>query len=271
MKYPIKSLFILRGNLSKKVNLTIMIIGFIFILFVWSIITGLNLIPTSLLPTPWSVIASFKELHFEDALIRNTIFSLKLNILGYIEAIIIAIPIGFIIGLFPLFRESFKKTLDSFRFIPLSAVTGLFIAWFGIGNDMKIHFLAFGIIVYLLPVVAQRIFEVDEVYTQTAATLGARDWQVITSVFVPGALSRVIDDIRVLTAISWTYIIIAELLNKTEGIGALAYTAARQSRIDKVFAVLVVIIIIGIVQDKLFMLLDKTLFPFKYASKEKIS
>jgi NitT/TauT family transport system permease protein len=68
----------------------------------------------------------------------------------------------------------------------------------------------------------------------------------------------------VLTAISWTYIIVAELVNKTGGVGALIFTAARQSRLDKVFAVLFVIIIIGILQDKLFQWLDKKLFPFKH-------
>ena len=60
------------------------------------------------------------------------------------------------------------------------------------------------------------------------------------------------------------HIIIAELVNKSGGIGALAYVSARQSRIDKVFAILFVIILIGFVQDKLFTKLDKVLFPHKY-------
>jgi NitT/TauT family transport system permease protein len=77
-------------------------------------------------------------------------------------------------------------------------------------------------------------------------------------------MSRVSDDIRVLTAISWTYIIVAEMINKNGGIGAMIFTAARQSRLDKVFAILILIIIIGFIQDKIFHWLDRKLFPHKH-------
>ena len=112
--------------------------------------------------------------------------------------------------------------------------------------------------------VVQRVREVEEVYVQTAYTLGASKWQQIRTVFIPAVLSRVSDDVRVLVAISWTYIIVAELVNANSGgIGALAFKSARQSSIDKVFALLLVIIIIGFIQDKLFLLLDRILFPYK--------
>jgi NitT/TauT family transport system permease protein len=96
--------------------------------------------------------------------------------------------------------------------------------------------------------------------------LGASKWQIITKVFVPGVLSRVSDDIRVLTAISWTYIIVAELVNNEGGIGALIFRASRQSRLDKVFAGLFVIILIGFIQDKIFIWLDRRIFKYKYAN-----
>jgi NitT/TauT family transport system permease protein len=259
-----KNLFELRGILSNKLSLLIEVIGFFVVLSAWVLVTHFNLIPSSLLPSPFKVLYSFKELHFEDALIRNALFSIKLNYLGYLEAIAISLPIGFIIGLFPICRSLVNRYIVALRFIPLTAVTGLFIAWFGIETNMKVQFLAFGIIVYLLPVVIQRIDEVENVYVQTVYTLGANKWQTIRTVFIPAVISKISDDVRVLVAISWTYIIVAELLNKSGGIGALAYTAARQSRIDKVFAVLVVIILIGFVQDRLFVWLDKKAFPYKY-------
>lgn len=61
-------------------------------------------------------------------------------------------------------------------------------------------------------------------------------------------MSELFDDTRVLVAISWTYIIIAEMLNMNRGIGAALYESTRQSRIDETFALLIVIIVIGIVQ-----------------------
>jgi NitT/TauT family transport system permease protein len=245
-------------------SLFLSLIGLAGILTIWSSLTFTGWVGKSILPDPISVLTSFKELHFNDLLVRNTLYSIKLNIFGYIEAIAGSLLLGFIIGLFPVVKGITSRYVDAIRFIPLTAVTGLFIAWFGIETNMKVQFLAFGIIVYLLPVVVQRITDVDEIYLQTAYTLGANKWQIFKTVYWPYVTSKIFDDIRVLTAISWTYIIVAELVNKTGGVGALIFTAARQSRLDKVFAVLFVIVIIGILQDKLFKWLDQKLFPFKH-------
>lgn len=220
-----------------------------------------------LLPSPIKVIKAFPELNKDDDVIGNTFFSIKLNIFGYLLAIIVAIPIGFLLGLVPLFRGLFSKIIDSYRFIPLTAVTGIFIMWLGLGSQMKVSFLAFGIVVYLIPVVVQRIDEVQKVYLNTVFTLGASPLQTIKTVYIPYVLSKLIDDIRVLTAISWTYITIVEMLNKGGGIGELIWTAKRQSRIDKAFAILIIIVIIGVLQDKIFVMIDKVLFPFKHVNK----
>ena len=231
-------------------------------------VTQQNWISNSLLPSPVEVVTSLGELYTQNNLLSNLLYSLYLNLAGYLLAVLIAIPIGFLIGLFPLFKALFSRNVDALRFVPLTAVTGLFIAWFGLGSSMKVAFLAFGIIVYLLPVVVQRVLEVEDVYVQTAYTLGATKWQRIKSVFIPAVLSRVSDDIRVLVAISWTYIIVTEVVNANSGgIGALAFKMARQSQIDKVFAILLVIIIVGFLQDLLFKLIDRLLFDFKYQTK----
>ncbi len=222
-----------------------------------------------LLPSPLKVLSSFKELHNKDDLIGNSFQSMKLNIFGYIVAILVSIPLGFLLGLIPLFSGMFSKVVDSIRFIPLTAVTGIFIMWFGLGSEMKVLFLAFGIIVYLIPVVVQRVKEVETVHLRTVFTLGAGTWQTIKTVYMPYVFSKLIDDIRVLTAISWTYITIAEMLNKGGGLGELIWMAKRQSRIDKAFAILIVIVIIGLLQDRIFVLLDKLFFPYKHLNKGK--
>lgn len=257
-------LFKIGAEISPKLRVLIGSIGFIVILFGWWAICHMGLVPAGILPAPDRVLYSFYELHFEDELVRNLSYSIKLNLLGYIESILICMPIGFIIGLYAFPRALSSKYIDAIRFVPLTACTGIFIAWFGIDDPMKVQFLAFGIIVYLLPVVVQRVREIDEVYTQTTYTLGATQWQTIKSVYIPAVSSKISDDIRVLVAISWTYIIIAELLNKTNGVGALIFTAQRQSRIDKVYALLFLIVAVGFIQDKIFEFIDKKLFKYKY-------
>ena len=260
------SIFELRYPIPKRQHLLLEIAGLVGFLVLWQLV-AMRIDSPAILPSPLVVISSFPELHFEDFLIKNALFSIKINLLGYLQAILISIPLGMVVGLFTPIGAVVNRYVDAIRYIPLTAVTGLFIAWFGIYLNMKIQFLAFGIFVYLLPIVVQRVKEVDDVYVQTAQTLGANRWQVIARVFIPGVLSRLSDDIRVLTAISWTYIIVAEMVNNEGGLGALIFRAARQSRLDKVFAVLFVIIIIGIIQDKIFQWLDRRAFGFKYAKE----
>lgn len=261
------SLLKLNGKLTNRQSLLLGLAGFMLLLLIWVLLTsGQNpVFPSYILPKPANVFNSFGSLYHDNDIVRNTCLSLGLNLAGYLEAILIAIPLGFVIGLFPLFKGLSQRQVDAIRYIPLTAVTGLFIVWFGTSTAMKVHFLAFGILIYLLPVVMVRVNEVDDVYLKTVYTLGASNWQTIKTVYIPSVLSRLTDDIRVLTAISWTYIIVAEGIGSTGGLGALIWRAGiRQGRVDKVFAMLLIIMIIGIIQDKLFIYLDKVFFPYKY-------
>lgn len=266
----IKKLFALRGDLDRRTTTILEILGIALLLFIWYVLTlGESPIAnTGILPRPWDVLKSIGDLFRENELLKNICRSIGYNISGYLEAIIIAIPIGFLLGLIPLFRGLFRQPIDALRYVPLPAAIGLFISLFGLGTGLKIHFLAFGIVIYLVPVVVQRINEVDEVYLKTVYTLGANWWNTLTSVYIPSVISRLSDDIRVLTAISWTYIIIAESIGSRGGLGALIWRIGqRQGRMDIVYALLLIIILIGILQDKLFLNLDKQFFPHKYSAK----
>lgn len=263
-----KKLFKIGGELDSKQELLTGIMGLSFIILVWYFITDLTgWIGPATIPSPKSVLFAFGELVVKDDLLGNTGYSLFLNFRGYLEAISFSIPLGFVIALVPLLKGMFSRPLDALRYVPLTGLVGVFIAWYGIGIPMKAHFLAFGIIVYLLPIVVQRVKETEKVYLDTAWTLGATNWQMIRKVYIPSTLSKVFVDIRVITAISWTYVIVAEMVNNEGGVGAMIYSAAKQSRLDKIFAVIVLIILIGFIQDKLFQILEKVFFKFKFAQK----
>lgn len=263
-------LFKLRGRLSNRARITLEIGGALFLLLLWYFATKGEdpLVKKGILPKPSDVFHSFADLYYDNELVKNICRSIGFNLSGYIEAILLSLPLGFALGLVPFFRGSLQRPVDAIRYVPLPAAIGLFIAWFGLGTGLKVHFLAFGILIYLIPVVVQRIDEVNEVYLKTVFTLGAKNWQTITSVYLPSVFSRLFDDIRILTAISWTYIIIAESIGGEGGIGALIWRVGqRQGRTDKIFALLIIIIIIGIIQDKIFTALDRTFFPFKYEAE----
>ena len=260
------------GSVDKTTSTIISLLGLVILLLVWYLLTLTGeIIPNAILPNPVNVIKSYGVLVTENDLFGNAWYSIKLNIYGYVMAVVLAIPLGFVIGMFPIAKSLFSQYIDAIRFLPLTAITGIFIAWFGIGFDMKVYFLSFGILIYLLPIIVQRINELqnpsndkDFVYLQTITTLGASNWQKFRYVYFPYVTEKISEDIRVITAISWTYIIVAELMNKEGGIGGLIYTLGRQSRTSEVFALLFLIILIGFLQDRLFKMLDELLFPSKY-------
>jgi NitT/TauT family transport system permease protein len=255
----------IRGSISKRVALILQVSGILFLVFLWQTICWTGWVTPSLLPPPFKVLQAYPVLHFKFALVRNLGYSCYLNGMGYLEAVAVCLPLGFVIGMLPLFEGMFSKQVDAIRYLPLTALTGLFMVWFGIDDMMKIQFLAVGIMVYLLPVVVMRVREVPVIYQQTAFTLGASKWEMFATVFFPYVKSKVILDIKVLVAISWTYVTIAEMQHDVGGIGAMAVSTAKQGMVDKTFAILTVILIVGFIQDKLFIGLDWLLNPQKYA------
>jgi len=95
-------------------------------------------------------------------------------------------------GLIPGVRALVSKYFDAFRFLPLPAVTGVFVALFGLGVGLKIHFLSFGILLYLIPVIVQRIDEIETIHKQTITTLGATKWQTIRKIVLPNSMNGIL-------------------------------------------------------------------------------
>jgi NitT/TauT family transport system permease protein len=260
------------GSINKKTELVVGIIGAVILLFLWHLITvSGNIIPNSILPNPFKVLFSYGEMFKESELLVHTWSTIRLNLMAYVYALLIAIPLGFIIGLYPITNALFSKYIDGVRYTPMTAVGGVFLAIFGLTFTMKANFLAFGVFIYILPVVVQRVRDLqnpananDHVLLQTIQTLGATQWQKFRYVYLPYVMERVSTDVINLTAVSYTYVCFAEVLFKEYGIGALIHTMSRQSKTPEVFALLFLIIIIGVVQDIILKYLDKQLFPSKY-------
>jgi NitT/TauT family transport system permease protein len=258
-----KLIIILKRFLRENLSL-LQLLGWLVIFGIWYFITNYGIINTHILPTPQKTLNAFIEMKRDDNLGKNILFSVRINLLGYLKCILGAIVFGFAIGLNPTVRKMFSKQVSALRFVPITAMMGIFIAISGLTIATKINFLAFGIWVYLVPVVVQRIDEVSTTHLQMMKTLGASSWQTLVHVQWKSVISRLSDDIRILVGISWTYIIVAELAGIQGGLGSLIFLGERQSNVGKVYSVIIIIIAIGIIQDFLFKVLDRLLFKFKY-------
>lgn len=255
-------------------NIIISVIGFTIILLGWHLISVNEIIPTKILPDPFNVIGSIPGMITEDHLLPNIWFTVKLNLICYIYAIVLSFPIAYAIACLPIFNLLFGRPINTIRFIPFSALTGLAIAIFGLTFNMKVWFLTGSIMVYIIPAIVNTINNLqntkndkDNVYLQTIKTLGGNKWQQFRYVYWPYVTSNVIPTFIDLLAVSYTYCVIAELIYKdgnVMGIGAMITLMIRRSYISEAFALLFIIVIIGALQDLLLKKLYKRVYSYKF-------
>lgn len=277
-KNILKRLFQFGGesDFGKTGNTIIAVAGLCVTFCLWWLISIFEIIPTKILPNPIDVIKSLGPLFSDYYLFSNTWFTVKLNLLSYFWAILLSFPIGFAIGLIPFLNVFIGKYINVLRFSPLNAVTALFIAVFGLVFSMKVYFLTVAIMIYIIPEIVNVINNLqnpsnvkDHIYLQTIDTLGATSWQKFRYVYWPYVTSNVANSIINLFGISYSYVVVAELIYKdgnVTGLGSMINTMIRQSKMPEAFAALFIIMIIGYVQDLILSKAMKKLFPYKYKS-----
>jgi NitT/TauT family transport system permease protein len=237
--------------------------GFGTLLAVWCALSYGGIVPAVILPSPTDVLRAFPALHFEEALVRSAGWSLYRVGMGFLLSAAVAIPLGLLMGTFPKVKHFLAPLVDPLRFLPISALVPLFLVWFGIEEAMKIMLLFAGIFVYLLPLVVEAVDNVEEVYLQTAVTLGATRGQLVRHVLIPGSLPAIGEALRVMNGIGWTYVILAEIVNARYGLGHLITVAGKRSHVDQIFAGVLVILAIGVVTDWMIRILNRQLFAWK--------
>ena len=263
----------IRGMLTYEKRRIISLFSVLLFIGIWSILSYGVFVTPLILPSPTAVMKAFPVLHWDHALIRNAISSIYRITMGFLLASIVAVPLGVAMGAYPAVKAFFRPIVDPLRYLPIAALVGLFIVWFGIANQMKIMLLFTGIIVYMLPLIVESVEDVEEVFLSTAYTLGATQRQIITQVLVPAALPTIFEALRVMNAIGWTYIILAEAISggggsansvlDSSGLGFLIIVAQKRSHTDQIFALIIVILIIGVLTDLILSYLNRKLFFWK--------
>jgi NitT/TauT family transport system permease protein len=217
------------------------------------------------LPPPGEVLRSLLYLFFERDLFGAILVSTGRILLAFGLSIAVAIPLGIAMGSFDSVNRFFDPIMAPLRYLPITAFIPLLILWFGIEEKQKIAFLFLGTFVYLLPVVVDAIKVVPEELIQTAFTLGASKWQAIRTVLIPAALPQIFDSFRVMNAIAWTYIILAEIVNPQNGIGYILRLAEQHTKPAWSFAGILIVGVIGITTDLVIRGINRLLFNWREA------
>jgi NitT/TauT family transport system permease protein len=260
------NLFSIRSPLPKKTAFVLGLVAPALVLGVWCGLTYGNLVQPDFLPKPTEVVRGTLQLFIQYDLGTAILVSTRRIAIAFLLASALALPLGVLMGAFDPINRFFEPIMAPLRYMPISAFIPLLILWFGIYEKQKIAFLFLGVFVYLLPVVVSSIRLVPEELVQTALTLGASKFQVVRTVLVPAALPEIFDSFRVMNAIAWTYVILAEAVNPEHGLGYMVELARTHQKASWSFAGLLVIGGIGLLTDALIRVISSVLFSWREAS-----
>lgn len=232
------------------------------ILLLWCVLTYGGLVDTNFCPPPDRVVAAFVKSLMDGSLLRNAWSSLVVINLGFFLSSIIAIPLGILMGSFRVVQSALEPVVNFTRYLPVTSMIPLLILWIGIGIEQKIAVIFIGTFFQQLVMFADVSARVPDELFNAAYTLGAKKRQVVTRVLLPATLPGVIDTLRVTMGWAWTYLVVAELVASSSGLGYMSMQAMRGLHADLIFVAILVIGLLGLVTDMIFRWIKKVALPW---------
>ncbi len=181
---------------------------------------------------------------------------------GFVLAALVAVPLGILMGAYkPI--EAFLEPFVSFaRYLPASAFIPLLILWAGIGEMQKLLVIFIGSVFQIILMVAISVGQVRRELVEAALTLGARDRGILGRVLIPASAPSIAEILRLVLGWAWTYVIVAELIGSSSGIGHMIIDSQALLATGQMIFGIIVIGIIGLISDFLFKAVNARLFPW---------
>jgi len=232
----------------------------------WEIAVLMRLTNAVLLPGPIKVLASFVELFTEKGYLEDIGMSLYRVIASFTLACLLAVPLGILMGTFRRVEAFFNPLVSAFRYLPAPSFIPLLLMWFGAGEGEKLALLFLGVVWFLITLIMDYAKSIPADFINTALTLGGNRKQILWTVIVPAMLPNILTAMRQMLAVSWTYLVIAEIVAADSGIGAMMMRAKRFVHIDEIMAGIITIGLLGLFFDILLRKARRMLFPYLESS-----
>ena len=249
-------------NRMTSIYLGISIWGIFFGL--WQTSSSMGWVNPLLVPGPVDVLEALRELIFERSLAKDILHSVWRVIISFFLASVVAVPLGIMMGYSHAVESFFNPFVSAWRYLPAPSFIPVLLMWFGTGETPKLALLFIGVVFFLITMVMDYTKKVKLELLETAATLGATRRQLIYTVVVPAVLPDIVVSMRQMLAVTWTYLVIAEIVASTTGIGAMMMRARRFLHTDEIMAGIMIIGALGLIFDLLFRFLHRKLFAYLY-------
>ncbi|AJD49443.1 Taurine transport system permease protein tauC [Isoalcanivorax pacificus W11-5] len=255
-------LFDFQRTLTWRGRVALGVLAWVLFVSAWQMLARAGIAPEQLFPAPTDVFGALYRLLTEQQFLGDIRASLTRILISFAIAASIAVPLGVLMGAFPVVAAFGNALVSPFRYLPAPSFIPLLLMWLGTGEAQKIALLCLGVVWFLITLIMDNTRAVRVDLIETAKTLGATRRATLWTVVVPAALPAIVDTLRQMLAVSWTYLVIAEIVAATDGIGAMMMRARRFVRVDDIMAGILVIGLLGLLLDLLFRALHWWVFPY---------
>jgi NitT/TauT family transport system permease protein len=228
----------------------------------WAVLTYGGITPSMFLPTPGAVVAKALKLAESGLLFQHMWASIEVVMLGFVISSVVAVPLGLLMGTFRIVQAALEPLVNFIRYLPVTSFVPLFILWIGIGIEQRVTVIIFGTFFQQLVMVSDVVRGVSKDLLNASYTLGASRRDVLIHVLAPASLPGILSTLRVTMGWAWTYLVVAELVAASSGLGYISLKAMRGFEVDTIFLAIAIIGVLGILTDQGFRLARMTLTPW---------
>lgn len=204
----------------------------------------------------------------EYILLNDTLSSLKRLSIGVGISGLVALIFGVASGTIPYVRANLSPLITAISLVPPMAILPILFIIFGLGELAKVVLIVIGITPFLIRDMQQRVMELPKEQLIKAQTLGANTWQMIVRVILPQVLPRLIVGIRLSLGPAWLFLIAAEAIAATEGLGYRIFLVRRYLAMDVILPYVVWITFLAFVLDLGLRRVSLLCFPWFHTKEE---
>ncbi len=220
---------------------------------------------TFIMPTPWMAISAFGKDAIDPWIHENLLLTIRRVMTGFGYALVIGVPIGYLMGYSMTARRYIDPLIDSLRQIPMMAWVPLTIVWFGLGDGPTVFLIAFvGVFAVILNTTAG-VEGISKDYYNAARSLGAKPWSIFAHVIVPGSFPGILTGMRVALGAGWMSVICAEFVATSAGFGFLMVDAQTRMETDRLMGLMIMGALVGFTIDRMLLLTSRVLARWKVA------
>ncbi len=219
------------------------------------------------IPGPLDVLRAYPNL-FEQGLLYQLYVSLSTSLQALAISCVLTVPLAYLTVL-PAVRP-FVGALSKTRFLGITGFVVLFTIMFGGGHGLKLALLVFGMSMFLVTSLYDAVESIPREEFDHARTLRLGPWGSVFEVVVLGRMDAVLDVIRQNAAMGWVMLTMVEGLVRFEGgLGAMMLAEDKHIRLDAVFALQTIVLLIGVLQDWALSGLRRVLCPYASITLER--